>query len=177
MPLMAIVYHNGSGHTDAQVDAVVAGAKPLVEVVTMPADAPDWEMLHSADAIVLGSPTYMGTVSAQLKGFMDATGDFWATQPWKDKIAGGFTHSGHLSGDKLNTLMTMGIFAAQHGMIWVGMDLIPPTTSGDTTYTNRLGGWLGPMGQSGQAPAEGDLATATHYGKRLATVMLRMKGK
>lgn len=46
-------------------------------------------------------------------------------QLWRNKIAAGFTNSGAMHGDKLHSLVTMALFAAQHGMIWVGLDLFP----------------------------------------------------
>lgn len=83
----------------------------------------------AADAVVFGSPTYMGTVSAPMKAFMDASVKPWSGQAWRDKIAAGFTVSGSPSGDKFNTLMTLAVFAAQHGMVWVGTGMLPPSGS------------------------------------------------
>jgi NAD(P)H dehydrogenase (quinone) len=42
--------------------------------------------------------------------------------PWRNKVAGGFTHSQAMSGDKLHSLPHFTILAAQHGMIWVPLD-------------------------------------------------------
>lgn len=130
--------------------------------------------LDTAHAIVFGSPTYMGGVAAQFKAFADAASSRWFQQQWKNKIAGGFTHSAGLSGDKQGTLLYLAINAAQHGMIWVGnSELTNPATG-----VNRLGSYLGVMGQSdldfsGQTPqiAEGDRLTAVLYGKRIAEIV------
>jgi multimeric flavodoxin WrbA len=67
----------------------------------------------------------MGNVSAAFKKFMDDSSKSWFTRKWVDKVGAGFTNSASQSGDKLNTLQTLAIFAAQHGMIWVGNDLMP----------------------------------------------------
>ncbi|WP_292831862.1 flavodoxin family protein [Nostoc sp. JL33] len=84
------------------------------------------EKLNQADAIVFGSPTYMGGVAAQFKAFIDAASEVWFRQGWKDKIAAGFTHSSSPSGDKQGTLLYLAMNAAQHGMIWVNVgDLLP----------------------------------------------------
>lgn len=70
-----------------------------------------------------GSPTYNGSISAKLKQFFeDANKPAWAELKWRNKIAAGFTNSGAHSGDKLNMLMSMALFAAQHAMVWVGLD-------------------------------------------------------
>ena len=56
----------------------------------------------------------------RLKEFMEKSSRKWYEQKWKNKITAGFTNSHSLSGDKLNYLMQLVVFAAQHGMIWVG---------------------------------------------------------
>ncbi|MBP2055105.1 multimeric flavodoxin WrbA [Streptomyces griseochromogenes] len=70
------------------------------------------------DAIVLGCPTLMGSVSAVFKAFMEAAFTPFTTQAWKDKPAGGFTMSASQSGDKLVVLEQLAVFAAQMGMQW-----------------------------------------------------------
>ena len=76
-----------------------------------------WEKLDAADAIVFGTPTYMGGPSAPFKVFADASVKVWFSQGWKDKLAGGFTCSLNMSGDKFSTLMYFVTFAMQHGML------------------------------------------------------------
>jgi len=96
---------------------------------------------------------------------------------WRDKIAAGFTNSGAQAGDKLSTLIQLTLFAAQHGMHWVGLDLPPAnnSSSGSDSDLNRLGFWLGAGAQSNTdqgpdlGPPGSDLATAAYLGKRVAT--------
>jgi len=174
---VAIVYDSGFGHTAKQAQAVaegvgrVSGAKAALVAV---ADGDiSWETLEASDAIVFGSPTYNGLISARLKKFMeDSTRPAWFPQKWRNKIAAGFTNSGAMHGDKLNSLVSMALFAAQHGMIWVGLDLFPGRSSEDL---NRVGGWLGAMAQSNDespelSPIESDLKTAAHLGQRVAEI-------
>ena len=47
----------------------------------------------------------MGGPAAQFKAFADALGGHWYGRTWQGKVAGGFTTSGGLSGDKQGTLM------------------------------------------------------------------------
>ena len=79
-----------------------------------------WATLNEADAIIMGSPTYMGSVSWQFKKFADATSKPWFSQAWKDKVFAGFTNSATMNGDKLSTLHYLFTLAMQHGGIWVG---------------------------------------------------------
>jgi NAD(P)H dehydrogenase (quinone) len=136
--------------------------------------------LANADAIIFGTPTYMGGVAAQFKAFIDTASEAWFGQAWKDKIAAGFTHSSSPSGDKQGTLLYLAINAAQHGMVWVGVTDMPSQYLGKTDGVNRLGSFLGVMGHSeldmSGAPATlepGDRLTAVNLGHRVADATQR----
>jgi multimeric flavodoxin WrbA len=175
-PKVAVVYHSGTGHTKKQAEAVHRGAASLADSCIFSVDNVDWDKLDEADAIIFGAPTYMGSASFQFKKFMDETSSRWFKQAWQDKIAGGFTNSGYPSGDKFNTLVQLTTFAAQHQMIWVGVDPMPKKE------INRLGSSLGPMAHSLNdspevTPPESDLKTAEIYGKRVASITLKFKAR
>jgi NAD(P)H dehydrogenase (quinone) len=188
MSLIAIVYHSGYGHTAKQAEAVARGALAVSGATAALVKVEDidrhWADLEKADAIVFGSPTYMGSASAPFKSFMDASSKIWFGQGWKDKLAAGFTNSASQSGDKLATLQQFAVFAAQHGMIWIGLGLMPGNNSsaGSVEDLNRLGGFLGAMAQSNadQGPEHGptpaDLKTAEHLGRRVAEAAKRWNG-
>ncbi|MEM6426031.1 MAG: flavodoxin family protein, partial [Cyanobacteria bacterium P01_D01_bin.128] len=140
------------------------------------------ESLQSAEAILFGSPTYMGGAAAQFKAFADYSSEQWFQQSWKDKLAGGFTHGAGLSGDKLNTLMYFSVLAAQHGMVWVNPGEIDCSVSGKTDETNRLGSYLGVMGQTyldfeQKEPQlhPGDRLSCEHFGQHIADWVNRIK--
>jgi NAD(P)H dehydrogenase (quinone) len=184
---VAIVYHSGHGHTARQALAVKAGAEqvPGAEVLLLTVDEAQrrWDDLAAADAIIFGAPTYMASVSAPFKAFQDATSHAVLAKgfAWRNKIAAGFTNSGSRSGDKLATLIQIVLFAAQHGMHWVSLDLPPAnhSTTGSEQDLNRLGFWLGAGAQSNTdqgpdlAPPEADLATARHLGQRVAETTIQ----
>lgn len=191
MSHVSIVYYSNSGTTALLAEAIARGAVSVegTQVQLFPLSGDQiiqgrWQdeavltKLSASDAIVFGSPTYMGSVAAQFKAFADATGGIWYQRGWKDKIAGGFTISGSPSGDKLNTLNYLSLFAAQHGMIWVGSDALPSKSIGRTDEVNRIGSFLGVMGQNTNAsgPATlhpGDVLTGEAYGRRVAQSALR----
>ena len=182
MTAVAIVYHSATGRTRSLAEAVERGAREIEGTTTHLLSVDDGARIHTvlaaADAIVFGCPTYMGSASAAFKAFMDSTSAVWALQGWRDKLAAGFTHSAAPSGDKLGTLTQLAVFAAQHGMVWVGLGL-PPTYAGVETAgdgTNRLGSHLGAMAQSrpgGGAVPESDLRTAAVLGRRVAEAARR----
>lgn len=178
MARVIVAFHSGYGHTRRIAEAVRdgAGEAPGVQAalldVTEVGDA-QWAELAAADAIVFGAPTYMGGASGDFKKFADASAKVWFTQGWKDKLAGGFTCSLNMSGDKYSTLMYFVTFAMQHGMVWIGTAQMPPRQPGHPDEVNRIGSSIGVMAQADnvppeQSPPRGDLETARAYGRRIA---------
>lgn len=188
MTTVAVVYHSGYGHTAEVAKAVARGAAGVGGIAAKLIRVEDiekhWQELDEADAIIFGAPTYMGSVSAPFKAFMDASSKVWFKQGWKDKIAAGFTHSGSQGGDKYNSITQLFTLAMQHGMIWVGLGLMPGnnSTKGSIADLNRLGSSTGSLTQSNvdqgaEAIPASDLKTAEHLGKRVALVALQFAGE
>ena len=196
MSKLAIVYFSGSGKTHLMAEAIAQGANQVagvkVELLRIVdeqiingvwQDAEILDKLNQADAIVFGSPTYMGGVTGQFKLFIDAASDIWFRQGWKDKIAAGFTHASCASGDKQSTLLSLAINAAQHGMVWVNVEDLPSQFLDKYDGVNRLGSSLGVMGQGtdlsgGEAKLAldpGDQLTACRFGQRIAEATQRWK--
>jgi NAD(P)H dehydrogenase (quinone) len=178
---IVIAYHSGFGHTAALAQAVAAGARAAgadvspvaVEVMS----ESDWELLDGAAAIIFGSATYMGNVSAGFQAFAEQTGRRCLNGAWRDKVAAGFTNSGAKSGDKLSALVSLAVFAAQHHMHWVNLGLGAGWNSsqGSVDDLNRLGFWLGAGAQTDvDADSDqvhpSDVRTCAHLGRRVATV-------
>lgn len=189
MPHIAIVYHSGYGHTRKQAEAVAAGAGSVAgsQTCLIEIDAegnlPDgsWDTLASAQAIVFGSPTYMGGPSWQFKKFADASSKPWFGQVWKDKLAAGFTNSASINGDKLSSLHYYFTLAMQHGMVWIGTGMLPSNLkAADRNDLNWLGSFAGAMSQSpadsspDEGPLPGDLETARLFGIRIAEQAIRL---
>ncbi len=182
MTKIAIVYHSGYGHTERQARAVEEGARSSagaeVSLISVAQADERRAELDAADAIVFGCPTYLGSVSAAMKAFMESTSRTWAARDWKDKLAAGFTNSGSPSGDKFNTLVDLAAFAAQHGMVWISLGLLPRYRDEQGREINRAGSFLGAMAQSPGAdranePGEDDLQTARLLGQRVAQAAAR----
>lgn len=177
-----VVYHSGYGHTERMAVAIAEGAKASLAAIDPQGNLADeaWERLKCADAIIFGSPTYMGGPSWQFKKFADSSSKAWFEGHWQNKIFGGFTTSASINGDKLNTLNYFVLLAAQHGGLWVSMDIKPANLkSAVREDLNWLGAYLAPMGQTpADAPAEemslGDLETARRYGARVAAMAQRL---
>ncbi|MEU6096103.1 flavodoxin family protein [Streptomyces sp. NPDC047079] len=178
-PVVSIAYHSGYGHSAVLAEAVRQGAAEagaqvhLIKVDEITDE--QWATLDGSDAIVFGSPTYMGTASAPFHTFAEASSQRWFGQDWKDKLAAGFTNSGCKSGDKLHTLQFFQILAAQHGMNWISLGLHPGwnNSAGSEHDLNRLGVFLGAAAQTNvdegpEAVHKADVETARHLGRRVA---------
>ena len=184
MSKVAIVYHSGFGHTQALAEAVAKGAKAvpgatvsLVPVAEAEARAAE---LDAADAIIFGSPTYMGGVSADFAKFMEWSSKHWMARAWQNKLAAGFTNSASWNGDKQNTLVQLLTLAMQHGMVWVGLGLAPGNnhSKGSVDDLNRLGASVGAMAQANadqgiEGIAASDFRTMEALGKRVAEAAVR----
>ncbi len=178
MASIAIVYHSGYGHTQRQAQAVAEGSGGRLIAIDADGNVPEgaWEQLLAADAIVFGSPTYMGGPSWQFKKFADASSKAWFTQAWKNKLFAGFTNSASTTGDKASTMAYFTTLAMQHGGLWVGTGMMPANSKAATRNDVN---WIGAAsGAFATTPSDagvnemlpGDLETARQFGARVAEV-------
>jgi NAD(P)H dehydrogenase (quinone) len=184
MSNVVVVYHSGFGHTQALAEAVAKGARAipgtnvnLIPVAEAEARAAE---LDAADAIIFGSPTYMGGVSAEFARFKDWTSKRWMDGTWRNKLAAGFTASASWNGDKQNTLVQLMTLALQHGMVWVGLGVAPGFnhSRGSVEDLNRLGASIGAMAQANadqgiEGIAASDFRTFEALGRRVAEAARR----
>lgn len=175
---IAIICHSGYGHTRIVAEHIRKGAQtvlPEVHLLSTSEALQDIELLHQMETLVFGCPTYMGTVSAEFKHFMEATGHFWYAQKWKDKLAAGFTNSSTFNGDKLNTLQQLALFAAQHSMLWISLGILPRFEHDrQQEIPNGLASYLGLMTLSDNSKSTlhlpKGLETAEMFGQRIAQI-------
>ena len=182
---ISIIYHSNHGHTEqaAKLFAHFMQSKDIhVHVIHVSEVSDVWQLLHDSDTIVFGCPTLFGNVSSKFKAFMEETGAFWYKQLWKNKLAAAFTVSSTVNGDKLNTLQSIAMFAAQHSMHWINLGILPRFLNGEQTDgQNRLSSYLGLMMQSDNsqeyvAPFNpGDLLTLELFARRIIEVTMNFK--
>ncbi|WBY01564.1 flavodoxin family protein [Ramlibacter tataouinensis] len=181
MPGIVVIYHSGYGHTQRQAQAVADGAGARLIAIDADGNLPEgaWDELQAADAIVFGSPTYMGGPSWQFKKFADATSKAWFAMAWRDKLFAGFTSSASVIGDKTSTLTYFFTLAMQHGGVWVGTGMAPANARASRRDDlNWAGVWSGatatsPIDASAAEMAEGDLKFAFEFGQRVAQAAAR----
>lgn len=136
------------------------------------------EDLAEADGIVFGTPTRYGNMSAQMKQFIDKTGELWAEGKLINKVAGVFTSTSTLHGGQETTIITSMIPLLHHGMILVGVPY-----SEQRLFSLEIGGGS-PYGASSvsgpnadRPPTENDLEIAKTLGRRVAEIAKKISWK
>ncbi|WP_274004768.1 flavodoxin family protein [Vibrio parahaemolyticus] len=188
MSKIAIIYFSKTDVTDQLARAIAAGVEQQgikqqgeCEILSHRIEGSEiiegrfvnpnlMDELAECNAIIFGSPTYMGGVAAQFKAFADASSESWYHQKWANKVAAGFTSGGALNGDQSCTLQYLQTFAYQHGMMWVGLDKISNSGEQNLNRYGVQGGIVAQGGEDGQLHTS-DVATAEYLGKRVAMLV------
>ncbi len=137
------------------------------------------EDLERADGIAFGTPTRYGNMSAQMKQYIDRTGNLWLKGALINKVAGVFTSTGTQHGGQETTIITSMIPLLHLGMIVVGL----PYSEQRLFAVDSVGGGS-PYGASSvsglmadRVPTENDLEIAKAFGKRIAEIAKKIAGK
>ena len=117
MPRVLVVYHSRTGRTESMAEAIASAIEDEgVEVVRKKiADANPDEML-GVDGVVLGSPTYYGTMAAEVKKFLDDSVRFHGKLD--GKVGGAFASAGSTGQETTVLSILEGLLI--HGMVVQG---------------------------------------------------------
>jgi NAD(P)H dehydrogenase (quinone) len=198
-----VLFYSTYGHTYKMAQAVAEGAKEVegVEVAlmrvqeTLPQDVlvkmgaaeaqkafshipvAGVEELASADAVIFGTPTRFGNMAAQMKQFLDATGQLWLQGALIGKTAGVFTSTATQHGGQESTILSFLTFLLHQGMVVVGL---PYSFQGQMRNDEITGG--SPYGASTIAgtggertPSENELQAARFQGRHVAQIAKKLK--
>jgi NAD(P)H dehydrogenase (quinone) len=200
-----IIFYSMYGHVYRLAEAIAEGAREVpgaeVGIFQVPETLPqeilekmgavaarkafahipvaDPKRLHEADAIILGSPTRYGSVTAQMQAFIDATGQHWAQGTLIGKVASGFTSTASQHGGQETTLMSLATFFFHQGMLIAGV----PYSSKELLHMGELTGGT-PYGASTVAgskgerqPSENELAIARAQGRHVAGIAAKVAAR
>ena len=161
-----VVYHSLTGNTETLAEAVAEGTRGVAgaEVVLKPVDDVVNADLEWCDALLIGSPTYWGSIATPVKAFIDDRRPFMG-----DKVGGAFATSGSDDGGKELTILAILTAMLNNGMIVAG-----PHYEEDGI---RFGGFgVGATtGKDSPGVDEAELARARRLGERVATVAKRYR--
>lgn len=199
MTKLLVIYHSMYGHIETMANAVAEGARSVagVEVtVKRVAETMSAEVFKAAggkteqsapiatpaeladyDAIIVGTPTRFGNMSAQMRTFFDQTGGLWAKGALAGKVASVFTSTGTGGGQEM-TITSTWTTLAHHGMI-----IVPIGYSAPALFDISQGGGGTPYGASTIAGGDGsrqpdarELSIARHQGEHVAKIAAKLKG-
>ena len=198
MTKILVLYYSMYGHVETLAQAVAEGAKGVAGVEVVVKRVPELmteEALRKAgakldqaapvatvaelpdyDAILFGTPTRFGNMTAQMRNFLDQTGGLWAKGKLVGKIASVFTSTGTQHGGHETTITTFYPTLLHHGMILVG---VPYSCQELTNMTEISGG--SPYGAGTFAgndgkrqPSENELTIARFQGRHVATLAKKL---
>ena len=133
--------------------------------------------LAMADAIILGAPTYLGNMCAQMQHFLNSLGKLWRDGALVGKVGSAFTSSGSQHGGQEAALLSVHTTMLHLGMIVVGL---PYTFQGQLRIDEITGGTpygaTTITGQKGERmPSENELAAARFQGKHVAYISVKLE--
>ncbi|MCL7961185.1 MAG: NAD(P)H-dependent oxidoreductase [marine benthic group bacterium] len=162
-----IVYHSETGNTEALAEAAAEGARSVegVEVSMKTVDEATNADLEACDALMIGSPTYWGSMSTPVKQFIDGQRPFMG-----DKVGAAFATGGSDGGGK--ELAVLSILAA---MLNNGMIVAGPHYE-ESGFRFGSFGVAATTGVDSPGLDEAELRRARLLGERVATVAKRYRG-
>jgi len=199
MAKVLVLYYSTYGHIESLAYAVAEGARAAgatVDVKRVPETVPEEiakanhfkldqtapvatvDDLKNYDAIIFGSGTRFGTVTSQLRSFIDQTGSLWFTGALVGKVGSVFTSSATQHGGQESTILGFIPTLLHHGMVVVGL---PYAFQGQMGVDEIKGG--SPYGAStitdgdgSRQPAQVELDGARYQGQHVATIAAKLHG-
>ena len=167
-----VAYHSLTGNTEKMAEGVVEGVKrrPGVAVSLKKVEDVTKQDLDGADGIILGCPTYFGTLPGKMKVVIDD----WS---WKlkvdftDKVGGAFSTGGGQVGGKEFVVMSLVMFMLSNRMVVAG-----PLYRNDRT--GSVWGEVGAAAMTGPLDpgvSESELDSARRLGERVARLAAKLK--
>jgi NAD(P)H dehydrogenase (quinone) len=204
MAKIQIVFYSMYGHVYRLAEAVAEGALQVpgtqVELYQVPELVPDEALeksgakaarkafahvpiaeqakLAQADAVIFGTPTRFGNMCAQMRNFLDQTGQLWLKGGLVGKVASVFASTATQHGGQETTITSFHSTLLHHGMIIVGVPYSVPELlnmkeiTGGTPYGATT---LADVNGSRQ-PSENELAIARFQGKHVAQIAKKLLG-
>lgn len=200
MARVLVLYYSFYGHLEAMAHAVADGAREVagaqVDVKRVPELVPEDVFRQSGgkadqpapiaqpselpnyDAILFGSPTRFGNMTAQMRNFLDQTGGLWASGALVGKVGSVFTSAATQHGGLESTLLTFHPTLLHHGMIVVGLPYSEARQMGlDEIKGGSPYGASTITGTKGERmPSEQELGMARFQGRHVTQIATKLFG-
>ncbi|VVE39223.1 NAD(P)H:quinone oxidoreductase [Pandoraea fibrosis] len=198
-----VVFYSMYGHIYKMAEAVAEGARSVagadVTVMQVPELVPDEvleksgakaaraafasvpvarvDQLADYDAIIFGTPTRFGNMTAQMRNFLDQTGGLWAKGQLVGKVGSVFASTATQHGGQETTITSFHTTLLHHGMIIVGVPYTEPglTNMGEITGGTPYGATTLAAGDGSRQPSENELKIAKTQGRHVAEIAAALK--
>jgi len=204
-----IIFYSMYGHIYRMAEAVASGAREIegaeVGIYQVPETLPEEvlekmgaietkkffahipvltrdmhaEILAGADALIFGTPTRYGNMTAQMRAVLDGVGGLWSEDAFVGKVGSVFTSSNTQHGGQESTILTFHVTLLHLGMILVGL---PYSEKRQTRMDEITGG--SPYGAStiagkggSRQPSENELEMARYQGRHVTQIAKKLAGK
>jgi NAD(P)H dehydrogenase (quinone) len=200
-----VIFYSMYGHIFKMAEAVAAGAREVecaqVEIYQVAERVPEStlermdakaarqvfahirlakvEQLPEADAILFGTPTRFGNMCAQMRNYLDQTGQLWLKGSLIGKVGSVFTSTATQHGGQETTITSFHTTLLHQGMVIVGVPYseqgllnMKEITGGSPYGAGTLAG-----GDGSRQPSENELAIARFQGKHVAQIAKKLAGK
>jgi NAD(P)H dehydrogenase (quinone) len=195
-----VLYHSLYGHIERMAQAEAEGAREVVgaEVVikrvpelmsddairqaggklAQPAPVASQDELGHYDAIIFGTPTRFGNMSAQMRNFLDQTGALWMSGALVGKVGSVFTSSASQHGGQESTILTFHPTLFHLGMVVVGLPYSEQRQMGTDEIKggSPYGASTIAGGQGERSPSEQELGMARFQGRHVASIASKLRG-
>ena len=198
MTKILVLYYSMYGHIEVMAQAVSDGVREVIDVevivkrvpetipedharvigvkLNKPAPIATTEELVDYDAIIFGTPTRFGNMTAQMRNFLDQTGKLWQEGGLIGKVGSVFTSSATQHGGQESTILSFHTTLLHHGMIIVGVPYscanqmrIDEITGGSPYGASTITG-----GDGKRMPSANELGIARFQGKHVAEIAKRL---
>ena len=200
-----VIFYSMYGHIHKMAEAVAAGAREVegsqVDIYQVAELVPEGtlermgakaarqafahiplakvEQLPEADAIIFGTPTRFGNMCAQMRNFLDQTGQLWLKGSLIGRVGSVFTSTATQHGGQETTITSFHTTLLHQGMVIVGVPYseqgllnMKEITGGSPYGAGTLAG-----GDGSRQPSENELAIARFQGKHVTQIAKKLAGK
>jgi NAD(P)H dehydrogenase (quinone) len=170
-PKILIPFYSRTGTIERLAGAVAEGARAEGAEVRLRRAREFVSAEVMADAMIFGSPTRFGAITAELKAYIDSLGGLWAKGALNGKVGSAFGGSATPHGGNESTILSLYNPMAHLGLI------IVPTGYADAAMFKGAGTPYGASVVSGNPPAgptPEELDVGRHQGRRVAQIAKKL---
>ncbi|NLO31568.1 MAG: NAD(P)H:quinone oxidoreductase type IV, partial [Methanosarcina mazei] len=137
------------------------------------------DVLAGADALIFGTPTRYGMMTAQMRAILDGLGKLWSEDAFVGKVGSVFTSSGTQHGGQESTILSFHVTLLHLGMVIVGLPYAEKrqTIMNEITGGSPYGASTIAGGDGSRQPSENELEMARYQGRHVTQIAKKIAGK